>query len=52
MADIWVIVTVVGFFALCVGFVWGCDKIIGPDDESDLASELAAPTAELTEAVR
>ena len=24
----------VGFFALCVGFVWGCDRIIGPDESS------------------
>jgi hypothetical protein len=46
MADLWVLVTVVGFFALCAGLVWGCDRIIGPDDESDLASaldETAAP---------
>jgi hypothetical protein len=21
---------------LCVALVWGCDKIIGPDDASDL----------------
>ena len=37
MADLWVLVTVIGFFALCVGFVWGCDRIIGPDEfeESD-----------------
>ena len=32
MADLWVVLTVVGFFALCVGFVRGCDRIIGPDD--------------------
>ena len=32
MADLWVVVTVVAFFGLCVAFVWGCDRIIGPDD--------------------
>jgi hypothetical protein len=45
MADLWVLVTVIGFFALCVGFVWGCDRIIGPDEveESDaLTTEVVA----------
>jgi hypothetical protein len=40
MADLWVFVTVIGFFALCVGFVWGCDRIIGPDDEHELLDEV------------
>jgi hypothetical protein len=31
MADVLVVVTVFAFFALCVGFVWGCDRVIGPD---------------------
>jgi hypothetical protein len=33
MADIVVIVGVVAFFAICVWFVWACDRIIGPDPE-------------------
>ena len=37
MADLWVVLTVVGFFGLCVALVYGCDRIIGPDDQSDLA---------------
>jgi hypothetical protein len=41
MADLWVLVTVIGFFALCVGFVWGCDRIIGPD-EHELLDETDA----------
>ena len=41
MADLWVHVTVIGFFALCVGFVWGCDRIIGPD-EHELLDETGA----------
>ena len=36
MADLWVIVAILAFFGLCVAFVWGCDRIIGPDDASDL----------------
>jgi hypothetical protein len=36
VADVWVVLTVVGFFAVCVAFVRGCDRIIGPDDASDL----------------
>jgi hypothetical protein len=42
IADLWVVLTVLGFFGACVGLVWGCDRIIGPDDASDLdADELA-----------
>jgi hypothetical protein len=48
MADIWVVLTVVGFFAVCVALVWGCDRIIGPDDASDLDE----PSAELAGAGR
>ena len=36
MADVWVVLTVVAFFLLCVGLVRGCDRIIGNDDASDL----------------
>ena len=31
MADLVFIVIVVAFFALCVGYVRLCDRIIGPD---------------------
>jgi hypothetical protein len=47
MADLWVVLAIVAFFALCVAFVWGCDRIIGPDelaesdDERDDAGEAA-----------
>jgi hypothetical protein len=37
MADVWVILGVLAFFAVCVALVKGCDLIIGPDDASDLA---------------
>ena len=41
MADLLVVVLVLGFFGLCVAFVYGCDKIIGPDDEADLEAPAA-----------
>jgi hypothetical protein len=40
IADLWVTLTVIGFFGLCVAFVQGCDRIIGPDDASDLDLDL------------
>jgi hypothetical protein len=52
MADLWVVVTIVAFFGLCVALVLGCDRIIGPDDESDLedlaTSDVEDVTAEAT----
>jgi hypothetical protein len=33
MADLWVVVATVAFFSVCVAFVWGCDRIIGPDED-------------------
>jgi hypothetical protein len=51
MADLWVLGTVIGFFALCVGLVWGCDRIIGPDDETELAAD-TQPAPDVAEAVR
>jgi hypothetical protein len=36
MADLLVLLLVLGFFGLCVAFVQGCDRIIGPDDDADL----------------
>ena len=51
MADLWVVLTVLAFFGLCVALVRGCDQIIGPDDESDLAAtpvdDVADPAAEV-----
>ena len=43
MADLFVVVTVLAFFGLCVALVWGCDKIIGPDDPDTLDDVVAAP---------
>jgi hypothetical protein len=49
MADLFVVVTVLAFFALCVAFVYGCDRIIGPDEAFDLDefSETEEPVAEV-----
>ena len=35
MADVWVVLAVVAFFMLCVALVWGCDRIIGPEELED-----------------
>ena len=42
MADLWVVLTVIGFFVLSAGFIWGCDRIIGPDDAAERDGTLAA----------
>lgn len=44
MADLLVILLIAGFFALCVGLVRGCDRIIGSDEAEDVA-----PLAEVIE---
>lgn len=31
MADVWVLLLILAFFAACVGLVRGCDRIIGGD---------------------
>ena len=45
MADVWVVLVILAFFGLCVAFVYGCDRIIGPDDDSDL--ETSSETEDL-----
>ena len=35
MADIVFVAIVVAFFALCVGYVRVCDRIIGPDPSTE-----------------
>ena len=39
MADVWVILAVLGFFGVCVALVRGCDRIIGPDELETVSSE-------------
>ena len=50
MADLWVVLTVVAFFGLCVAFVKGCDRIIGSDDAEDFFDDESPDpaTGELT----
>ena len=53
MADLWVVLTVIGFFVIMAGLVRGCDRIIEHDDiaepmEHDDTSE---PGPESDEAV-
>lgn len=52
MKDVVVVVMTLGFFALCIGYVALCDRIIGPDDvESDAGESDAGGSATLTEAM-
>ncbi len=52
MADVWIVLVILAFFGLCVGLVWGCDKIIGPDEpESTDASDAEPVDAPVTEGV-
>lgn len=46
MADLWVVLTVVAFFGACVLLIRGCDRIIGSDDQSDLATDAPSEPAE------
>jgi hypothetical protein len=39
MADLWVVLTVLAFFAACVLLIRGCDRIIGSDETSELEPE-------------
>jgi len=34
MDDLFYIAVVAVFFALMLALVWGCDKIVGPDEEN------------------
>jgi hypothetical protein len=43
MADVWVLLLIFLFFAVCVALVRGCDRIIGGDETADLGA--AEPTA-------
>ena len=46
MADVWVLLLILAFFALCVAFVRGCDSIIGPDDAEELGPHAPEADAE------
>lgn len=50
MADVMFVVVTIGFFALCVGLVAGCDRIVrAGDDESPPAD--VTPELEQTDEV-
>jgi hypothetical protein len=44
MADVWVLLLIVAFFAVCVAFVRGCDRIIGSDDSIELGTPAPSET--------
>ena len=47
MADVWGVLVVIAFFGLCVAFVWGCDRIIGPDEPELLDETVSDLPAEV-----
>jgi hypothetical protein len=44
MRDFMMLLLTAAFFALCIAYVWWCDRIIGPDP-LDLSDEQAEATA-------
>ena len=46
MGDLVFILITVAFFALCVGYVRVCDRIIGPDPRVERTDEPAAATTD------
>jgi hypothetical protein len=51
MADVVMVLTVLGFFGICVGYVSWCGRIIGPDPD-DSAAVADAAVDEAMAAVR
>jgi hypothetical protein len=45
MRDIVMLLLIMGFFAVCIAYVWWCDRIIGPDPV-DLVDEEPEHSAE------
>jgi hypothetical protein len=52
MADLLVVLVTVAFFGVCVALVWGCDRVIGPDDPTDLVTDEPTSSSEPVEAAR
>lgn len=46
MADVFVVLFLVGFFAVCLLYVRACDWIIGPDTDALPAGETPAATSD------
>ena len=54
MRDVVVLAVITAFFALCVAYVWWCDRIIGPDPDrrcDDHAGDEPSPRADAEEVV-
>ena len=42
MADLAFVIVIIAFFALCVAFVYGCDRIVRSDDDEQAPAEVGA----------
>jgi hypothetical protein len=51
MRDIMMLLLIAAFFALCVAYVYWCDRIIGPDPDVPTADGDEAPLDRVDEAV-
>jgi len=55
MQDLIVVIVILGFFGLCVAFVGGCSRILGPDEaaveDATLTAGDAEPSAEPAAAI-
>jgi hypothetical protein len=51
MRDVVVLAVIAAFFALCVAYVWWCDRIIGPDPErlGEAVEDEAEPAREVVQ---
>ena len=38
MRDILMLLLIAAFFAVCLAYVWWCDRIIGPDEPTESVS--------------
>jgi hypothetical protein len=45
MADLVLVALIVAFTALCVAYIWWCDRIIGPDEPTRAPAPVDQPEA-------
>ena len=51
MYDIISVAFVLGFFGLCLAYIYACDRILGPDEEITVDLTSGEPTEPADEAV-
>ena len=46
MADLVLVALIIAFTALCVAYIWWCERIIGPDEPASAAIMATEPEIE------